>query len=216
MPDDLLGRAGLDDAAVVEDDHALTEQHGVEHVMGDENGCAVGQHPAQDPPQQRRRCHVEGGERLVEQQQPRLGGQGPGDGDALRLATGQLVRLATGQLGSVHLAPASVRPSGGPRRRPAPAARGPNATFSTTVRLGNSSGSCASNETPRACGGTQRRAAAVEVEQRPTVELGPAAVRAQDPRQHGQQGRLAGTVRPEHRKAFGVAQMQVDVEAPGA
>ncbi len=59
---------------------------------------AVGQHPAQRLPQRRRDRDVEGGHRLVEQQQPRLGGQGPGDGDALGLTAGDLAGPPVGQV----------------------------------------------------------------------------------------------------------------------
>ena len=41
---------------------------------------------------------VEAGERLVEQQQRRVGREGPGDGDPLRLAAGELRRLALGEV----------------------------------------------------------------------------------------------------------------------
>ena len=53
--------------------------------MRDEDDGAVGQHPAQRLPQRRRDSDVEGGHGLVEEQQPRVGGQGAGDRDPLRL-----------------------------------------------------------------------------------------------------------------------------------
>ena len=40
--------------------------------------------------------HVEHGDRLVGEQDVRVGGQGPGDGHPLALATGQLMRMLAG------------------------------------------------------------------------------------------------------------------------
>ena len=81
---------------------------------------------------------VEGGERLVEQQQPGLGDERAGQGDALLLTTGERAGLALGD-GQ----PRPTRSSHSPARRRASAARiprlrSPNATFSSTLRCGNS------------------------------------------------------------------------------
>ena len=45
-----------------------------------------------------RRVGIEAGEGLVEQHEPRFGGQRPGQGDPLALAAGQLVRVAAAVL----------------------------------------------------------------------------------------------------------------------
>ena len=46
-----------------------------------------------------RRVGIEAGEGLVEQHEPRFGGQRPGQGDALALAAGQLVGVAVAVAG---------------------------------------------------------------------------------------------------------------------
>ena len=88
---------------------------------------------------------VERGHRLVEEQQAWVGGQGAGDGDALGLPAGELGGLAVGELRDADLLqPVScgrVRLASGRRR----GLRGANATLSSTVRCGNSSGSWASS-----------------------------------------------------------------------
>ena len=145
------------DRAAVEDDDPVGQQQCVEDVVGDEDDGAVGQHPAQHLPERRGDRDVERGHRLVEQQQPRVGGEGPGDGDPLRLPAGQL-RPACGRRssGDADLAPASARAYA--VRRPAGCRRlrGPKATLSSAVRCGNSSGSWASRAICRSCGGDAR------------------------------------------------------------
>jgi hypothetical protein len=68
----------------------------------------------QQRPQQRARLgpplHVEGGERLVEQQQARLGGQRPRQRRALRLPAGELLRAPPGDVGE----PQALQPDIGP------------------------------------------------------------------------------------------------------
>ena len=97
--------------------------------MGDQQGDAVVRREvaAELDPQRHRDRHVEAGERLVEQQQPGLGGQRPGDRHPLGLAAGELAR-ACGRRGRRRRAvePVRARPRP-PRRRHArgPAARRP-------------------------------------------------------------------------------------------
>ena len=81
---------------------------------------------------------VEGGERLVEEQQPGFGGQGAGERDPLRLAAGQLARSVPGAVGEADPSPATPRRGPGPRVLATPRARSPKATFSSAVRLANS------------------------------------------------------------------------------
>ena len=52
---------------------------------------------------------VEGGQRLVEQQQPRVGGERPGHGDPLGLAAGELAGPASGEARAARPRPASGR-----------------------------------------------------------------------------------------------------------
>ena len=78
------------DPAVLEDDHPVGQHEGVEDVVGDDDGPAVGEDALEQPAQQRGRMDVQGGHRFVEQQQLGVGGQGAGHGDPLGLAAGEL------------------------------------------------------------------------------------------------------------------------------
>ena len=67
--------------------------------------------------QPRAQVGVEAGERLVEQHQPRLRRQGPGQGDALALTAGQLVRVAVAVASEADDAEPVVAPLGARRPR---------------------------------------------------------------------------------------------------
>ena len=88
---DVGERAGLHDAPAFEDDDAVGQGVGVDGVVGDEQADAVegGEVAAQVAADVAAGAGVEGGERLVEQEQAGLGGQRPGQRDPLRLAAGQ-------------------------------------------------------------------------------------------------------------------------------
>ena len=55
---------------------------------------------------------VEGGEGLVEEQEPGAGGQGPGDGGAHAHAAGELGREGVGEVGEAHQLEELAHPSG--------------------------------------------------------------------------------------------------------
>ena len=124
---------------------------GVEDVVGDDDGPAAGQHPLEEPAQQRGGVDVEGGHRLVEQQQ--LAGRRPGPGPPP--PAGPVRRRAARAAGRRGPRRRPRRASAGPSARAsrsgAPALRGPNATLSSALRCGNSSGSWASSAVPAAC-----------------------------------------------------------------
>ena len=77
---------------------------------------------------------VEGAERLVEQEHPRLDGQGPGQGHALALAAGELGGVAVGQVPDAHQIEQLVDPLPGPRPWDGARTSSPKATFRRTVR----------------------------------------------------------------------------------
>ena len=137
---DLGERAGLHDPAGFEDHHPVGEGVGVDGVVGDEEADAVerGEVAAQVAAHVAAGAGVEGGQRLVEQQQPRLGGQRPGQRDPLRLPA----RQGSGSVAGVVGEPDALEPRrgacAGPSAFGTPRARRPNATFSSAVRLGNS------------------------------------------------------------------------------
>ena len=89
---DVLRSAALGDPALVEHQHLVGQRQCVDRLVRDQDGDAVEGREVlgQLDPQRHRHGDVEPGERLVEQQQPRLGGEGARDRDALGLAAGQL------------------------------------------------------------------------------------------------------------------------------
>ncbi|MNQ45615.1 hypothetical protein D3C85_594000 [compost metagenome] len=101
---DVHRAADLLDTAEVHDRDTLGHGHGLFLVVGHHH---AGHAHALDDLHQfqlhlRAQFLVQGAHGLVEQQQLRTLGQGPGQGHALALATGQLVRLAPGELGHLH------------------------------------------------------------------------------------------------------------------
>ena len=82
---------GLHDAAAIEDGDAISERICVDRIVGDEKAHAVEglQVPEQIPPHRGACAGIERRERLVEQQQSRVGRQRPGESDALCLSSGE-------------------------------------------------------------------------------------------------------------------------------
>jgi hypothetical protein len=84
--EDLAARPVLDHPTGLEHHDPVREEEGIEGVVGDHDRGAAGQHPAQHLPHGGLHGHVERRHRLVEEQDPWVGGQGSGDGDPLGLA----------------------------------------------------------------------------------------------------------------------------------
>ena len=96
---DLVGRADLLDAALVEDDDPVGELERLVLVVGDEDGGVAGLvvDLAQPAAQLLAHLGVERAEGLVEQQHPRLDRERAGERDALALAAGELAGIAPGE-----------------------------------------------------------------------------------------------------------------------
>jgi hypothetical protein len=90
------GGAGLDDAALAHDDDLVRQLHGLGLIVGDEEAGHVEllMQGAQPLPQLVADARVQGAERLVQQEDLGVRGEGAGEGDALPLAAGDLVREA--------------------------------------------------------------------------------------------------------------------------
>ena len=88
---DLDEGAGLYDASGFEDDDPIGQGVGVHGIVGDEqvNPVIGGQMAAQVAANLSTGAGVEGGEGLVEEQQPGFGGEGPGQCDPLGLTAGE-------------------------------------------------------------------------------------------------------------------------------
>ena len=122
----LGARSRLQQPALVDDEDLVGEQGRLLGVVGDEDGgqARLALQAAQLAAQFLADRGVERAERLVEQHQPRLEGERPGERDALPLAAGQLA----GQPARQAVEAQRAQPPGGQRRvgagpRTAPAAR---------------------------------------------------------------------------------------------
>ena len=95
----VVGRVPLFQAAFLEDTDLVTDRKGFFLVVSDQNGAgtAAFENVANLMAQATAQLYVEVRERLVKQQQLRLGRQRPGQGDTLLLATRQLMRVTTAQ-----------------------------------------------------------------------------------------------------------------------
>ena len=123
---DVVGRAVLLDAPGPHDGDAVADRQRLGLVVGHEQrrGAGRAQHVDDVGAQAGPQVGVEAGERLVEQHEPRLGRQRPGEGDALALAAGQLVRVAVAVAGEPdHAEPVVARAPLVPTRHAAQAER---------------------------------------------------------------------------------------------
>ncbi|GAA3114676.1 hypothetical protein GCM10020254_71480 [Streptomyces goshikiensis] len=113
MAGDLDGRGVLEGLPVGQYEDPVGERNGLDGVVGDDEADAaeLGEVDAQGVPHTGPGGLVEGGEGLVQEQQPGPGGEGAGQGDALGLASGELGGLAVGEVADAE----PVQPGLGPR-----------------------------------------------------------------------------------------------------
>ena len=128
-------------AALAEDRDPVAERDRLVDVVGDEHDrlAQLALQPQELVLQRAAHDRVDGAERLVHQQHGRVGGERPGDADALLLAAGELARVAVGhrRVEADELEQLERRAA---RWRSAsqPSSRGTVAMLSATVRCGNS------------------------------------------------------------------------------
>ena len=96
----------------LDDNQAVGDGCGVERVVGDQDTrpAELAEVVAELVSHRSSGRYVERGHGLVEQEKSRVGGQGPGQGHPLGLATGQLTRLGLGLVAQLH----PVEPLEGP------------------------------------------------------------------------------------------------------
>ena len=209
---DVAERAGLHDRTAFEDDDAVGEGVGVDGVVGDEEADAVerGEVAAEVAADVAAGAGVEGGERFVEQEQARLGGQRAGEGDALRLAA----RQGAGAVMCVVGEPDPIEPGRG---------------SGSGLRFGDAAGAQPEGDVlERGQVGEQQvvleddaDGSAFRVDEdvggrvveRLAVELDAALVDRQQPGEAAEQGALAGAVGAEHGDGLAALRGEVDVEA---
>ena len=114
----LLRRVELLHAAAVHDQDAVRHDQRLALVVGDVDGgdAELALDAAELELHLLAQLAVQGGQRLVEQEQVGLEHQRAGDRHALLLAAGQLVRAAMAEAGRVGRAPGSARPAARSRR----------------------------------------------------------------------------------------------------
>ena len=110
--------------------HGLGDRVGHEHHAG----AGLGADPQQLGLHVLAGHLVQRAERLVHQQQRRVGGERPGDGDALLHAAGQLPRPVLGEVGQLDQARASPAPAARRFALSQPFSSSGSSTFLTTVR----------------------------------------------------------------------------------
>ena len=117
------GRALLHDPAVLEHEQPVGEHERLERVVRDEQARPgeVGEVPLELGLHVEPGAGVERGQRLVEQQQRRVAGQGTAERHPLRLPAGQVAGPTSRQVGEPE--PLQPLDGDGPRRRPAQPAR---------------------------------------------------------------------------------------------
>jgi hypothetical protein len=182
--------------------------------VGDHDRCTVGQHPSQRLPQRRGDRDVERRHRLVEEQQPRLGGEGAGDGGALGLTTGQLHRPTVGELPHAHL----VEPPPGNVPRllpPRPGAPRPEGDVVEDAEVREQQGFLGEGGDAPVVGWDVRRAPRTGLGEHPPVEQHPSPVGPQQPGEHLQGGGLPRAVGPEQRDGLALTDLEGEVDVPG-
>ena len=103
MIDDLPGLALLHDHAAVHEDQLVRHIPGEGHLVGDDDhGGLLLRQGADDLQNLAGELRVQGGGGLIKAEDVRGQGQGPGDGDPLLLAAGELVGVVSRPLCQPH------------------------------------------------------------------------------------------------------------------
>ena len=196
IEDDLLRRAVLDDPPALHDGDAGADLQRLVEIVADEDDGAL-QLPLQLEQlvlQLGADQRIERRERLVHQQDRRVGGEGARQADALLHAAGQLVRVLAGPLARGRPARAASSTRGSRSASGTPASSSPKPTFSATVRQG-SSANCWNTMATR-CMRMRRSTAGSQVATStmpsPSLTMHVAAHRPVQPVHGAQQRRLAG------------------------
>ena len=213
LAEDLAGGAGLGHPAVLDEDEAVGEGQGVEGVVGHEHGHAVvgGQPRGEVAAGPGPGLRVQGRQRLVEEQERRVGRQGTGQRHPGGLAGGELPRPGLGLGAESDPLELGERPSAGGRTPDAAAAQPVGHVLhrrqvGEEERVGEHQADVSPVGGPSHAALVPRRA----VDADPAVRAGEHAGQ----RQHRR--RLAPAVRPEHADDLAGAGRERHVEVQGA
>ena len=211
---ELARRSLLDDPAVAQDADPVAEQGGLGEVVRykDDRYLERVERGYQLAARARPRRWVERRERLVEQEEIRLAGEGARERHALALAAGELRRLGVGQLGQAE----SIQQR--ERRGTALAARpvGPHAVGDVTPRA-EVGEECVVLDDVAAAPALRRPAdAAASVDPNVIAAADRSAVGPRDTREHPQDRALARARRPGQRKAPAGGDLEADLEVDRA
>ena len=182
--------------------------------MGDEHDRPVGEHAPERLPQRGQHGDVERSHGLVEQEQGRVGGKGPGHRDALGLAARELTRSAPGELSDSDLVqPVLGVPSG--RRVRRTGAPWPERDVLQGVEVGEEQRLLPQQRgTPGVRGHAEVRPARPDVGQHPAVELDPARLWHHESSNHAERGGLARPVGTEQCQGLAGRDLDGKVDVP--
>ena len=214
---DLGDRPDLDDPPGIEDCDSIGERVCVDRIVGDQQPHPVErlEMSAEIAPDLPTGADIECGERLVEQQQARIGGQRAGKGDALGLPTGQRPRPMRRMIGEPDpLQPSGSGPPGLGLGHPPGTQTEGDVLHRAEMREQQV---VLEDDADRALlGGDEHLRIGIVEDQ--FVDPDPAAIECDQPGEDAQQGRLARPVGPEDRQHLARldAQFEIEVETPEA
>ena len=177
---------------------------GDEHAGGARSTEVVAEQLSHDRPL----GHVEGGHRLVEEEETRLGGQRPGQGHPLGLATGEAADAMVRDVADAQPVEPVLR-HGRRLRSRRPASAGSEGHVGQRIEVGEQEMLLEDQPARSLLRGYQHAAGGIV--EHAAVEDDPSAGERQHAGEGPQQGRLAGSVRTQHRHHLAVRHVEVDV-----
>ena len=194
-------RALLGDRPGLEDHDTIGQGIGVDRIMGDEHGHSIErvEMTSQVPAHLAADRDIEGGERLVEEEQPRIADESAGEGDSLGLAAGELAGSVFGVIAEADSTePIQCRLPGLAPRRSSGAQTERDVLHGREVRKQEV---VLEDDADRSLLGGHEPLPGGVVE-RDAVDDHEAVVDGQQPGEAAQQRRLSGTIGTEHRQSL--------------
>ncbi len=207
--------ARLRDAPVLQHDESVGERHRVEEVVGHEHTRTSERREVSThvTAQFGARPDVEGGQRLVEQQEARFGDHRSGERDALLLPAGERPRLRAGAVPPGRREPTTRRRGDGPRRggRRGCAPRTPRSRAPTGAGTGGSPGT-----RRRSSGVPARRTSRRTARRRPRRRARSPAREWDETGERAQERGLPRAIGPQHGDGLAIGRREGDIEVERA